>query len=392
MFPQAGIAGTGTYIAPYFVSDPGYYDSRCLLYSNGTLYGTDSVAENYAGWNTVFSIKASTGSYPKSAASTNALARLGVASTTRSPWNFIFENTTSLYIAVDDNITSYNVLHWTSPTVGGAWMQKNTISFSTTRPVYSIAGRYLYNGAFGVPPVYSTFVLYAATSTSLFSHVPATGVTSLFYTPPSSNHVIRGVVSAPYAPTGTSTSSPTVTPTKTGTPTKSGSPTSTSTGSASPSTTASPSSTPSASNSASMTASSTGTPQVNYFQPSALIVVRLGDDVSNAQTAGAGVAQPVYLDEWALNSDGSGFTVHSSTALPSTGSSSCTLATGIANGSVPLWAYGPVYYWCEAVHERPLLRWLSIATSHDNSPHLFTTLSAGGTRKGSRPLLRMVES
>ena len=196
-----------------------------MLFANGVLYGTDDIAETTTGWNTVFSMKSSTGSYPTGTSSGNVNTKLGPTSTTRSPWNFIFENTTSLYITDDSNLAVWNVLHWTAPTVGGAFAQQNTISFSTTQATYSIAGRYIYNDADWAAP-YASFVLYAATKTTVYSYVPATGAISVFYTPPSSNYVLRGVVSAPYAP------SPSATPTSTATQTPTATVTTTATASA----------------------------------------------------------------------------------------------------------------------------------------------------------------
>ena len=226
-----------------------------MLYSNGVLYGTDSTAENTANYNTVFSM-ATAGAAPTAASSTMVTTKLGPTSATRSPWNFIFENTTSLYITDDSNTTSFNVLHWTS--VGTSWSQINTISFDKANAVYSIAGRYLYNNAVGKMP-YSSFVLYAATKFVVYSYVPATGTISTFYTP-ASGTLVRGVVSAPYAASPTSTPSTTASPTSSSTATR----TSTATQTASLSFGASSSQTPTATNT--QTPTQTPTPTTTSTQ------------------------------------------------------------------------------------------------------------------------------
>ena len=88
-----------------------------------------------------------------------------------------------------------------------------------------------------------------------------------------------------------------------------------------------------------MTKSPTSTPQslspspsqrYQLFASTSVVVVRLGDASSNAATAGAGVAQPVYIDEYYP-----GFSTPVSTlAIPT---SLCTLSTGGSTTSPYIW-------------------------------------------------------
>ena len=137
---------------------------------------------------------------------------------------FIF-STTRRRLAVSQNLTYYNIGHWTRALVLGVetWTLHDYYSVDTTQTVISLTGR-------AEPALGNAWTLYAATKTDLWQ--VTTGVnstkTNLYSLAAAPGQYIRGVVFAPLnpgwivaspsppsTPTGTATASVTHTPTTT---------------------------------------------------------------------------------------------------------------------------------------------------------------------------------
>ena len=235
----------GTSSVNYLVhssGQPGYNDGRFVGVFNGQVYGTDSSSDS--GYNGVFSIGSG---LPAATVSATSLP----GTVTGSPWGFVFENTTSLWLADDTAPASYNVRQWMLS--GSAWSVRSSVTWGSVA-VYSIAGR---------AEAGSGFVLYGTTPTTLYRYVPATGASTALTTAGSTT-TFRGVAIAPAAATvsPTATSSRTATPSLTAsqTPSQTPTPSRTASNTATASQTSSASSTTSASASLSSGASPSTTP------------------------------------------------------------------------------------------------------------------------------------
>ena len=156
---------------------------------------------------------------PVGPVSPSVLTGTGSGSTS-SPWSFVFENATSVYVADDSSIGTANVQQYIQRVAGGAWELINSLSIDTTASIYSIAGRVEAGDG---------FVLYAVTTSKLVRVRPLYGDVTLLATPGSSSR-FRAVVLPPIqsgwlaasgtpTPSGTPSNSPTPsnTPSKTGT-------------------------------------------------------------------------------------------------------------------------------------------------------------------------------
>ena len=182
-------------------------------------------------------------------------------------WTFVFESSTSLYVADDSSIATANVRH--AVKTGSTWAVAGSISLNTTSPIYSITGR-TEGGA---------FVLYACSPSVLYRYDTVASAASIVATA-SPSTLFRGVALPPrnatflvasVPPSFTGTASPTASQTasstntatqtasQTPTPTQTSSPSSTTTSSASLSVGATPSNSGSATASATATSSSSRT-------------------------------------------------------------------------------------------------------------------------------------
>ena len=362
---------TGSSLTPIDLANVGLNDARCLVVYGGVLYGTDSTLD--AGYSDVFSW----GLLPTTAATPAVLPGL-TSSSAVSLFTLAFESATSLWVADVYSIATHNVNHY-ELFFWGAWYFVGTVSFDTVNPIYSIAGR-LEAGA---------FVLYAATKVTLYRYVYSSDSTSVVATA-GAGTLFRGVVMPPQStnayvatPLSTSTSTATGTTTATGTATATptrGTPlsvpnvdgasltlyaangsvsfvwvvpqgTDASAAAAAPAgashwiTTvvvpmpAAP--TPVVTPSVAATPSATATPgrPLALFQPSSVLVLRIGDAAHALGATAAGVALPVYVDEYdptgLFVGDSVGADVPVNTvALPT---AACTLAHGGSQTSGYWW-------------------------------------------------------
>ena len=173
-----------------------------------------------------------------------------------TPWSFVFQSSTSLWLADSSNLAVAHIYNWAKS--GASWSQASAVLFSTALPVYSITGRPELSG--------STFVLYAvacSTTSDAYSvwkyDTVSTVQTQVLANAGGSLAPYRAVILPPFYPS--SSASPTSTPSKTGTPSSSSSWTGTASISASASLTASntPSSSQTPSNTATTSETSTDT-------------------------------------------------------------------------------------------------------------------------------------
>jgi hypothetical protein len=190
-------AGTGTRLSGATAGTPGYADAHATGVFNNQLYGSDGAAD--AGWNEVFAIGSGLPTFQTQTC-------VPLSGTSGTPWTFVFENVTSLYVADTSSTTAYNLVHYTFG--GSAWETAGTVLFAAGVPVYSIAGRTETLG----------FAVYGATPVAIYRYDAATGAVTLVATP--SAGVYRGVALAPvnptwYAPSPLATHTATVTQTGT---------------------------------------------------------------------------------------------------------------------------------------------------------------------------------
>ena len=143
----------------------GYTDARSVLVFGNTLYGASSKLDTGTPgkWAGLFAYTAGvlpTVAYTSAQLSAGGVALLpGFNGVGYSPWTFVFESSTSVYIAEDSNPSSYNVIQFVQ--TGGVWGPPSrgaNLSFTVTSAIYSIAGRT--EGA--------EFALYATTPTTLY--------------------------------------------------------------------------------------------------------------------------------------------------------------------------------------------------------------------------------
>jgi hypothetical protein len=203
----AAVAGAGTRLSGATAGTPGYADAHATGVFNGQLYGSDGAAD--AGWNDVFAIGSGLPTI-------NAQTSVPLSGTLGTPWTFVFENVTSLYVADTSLTASYNVVHYTFS--GFAWETAGTVLFAAGVPVYSIAGRTETLG----------FAVYGATPVAIYRYDATSGAVTLVATP--SAGVYRGVALAPISPAffsatpfATHSATPSLTATASATATRSGS-------------------------------------------------------------------------------------------------------------------------------------------------------------------------
>ena len=281
--PQGAGQGANM-VAGSTVGSPGYGDPRCLQFSNAAgraeqLYGSAGAAD--APQNGVFALGPALSSLTSDLQS---VMLAGTAPSGASPWTFVLENATSVWVADDAHLASFNVRHFTlGAAAGSKWGSSGSFSWSTTSAVRSLCGRAETSPA-------ASFVLYGTSDAALYRYTVATR-TAAVLAPAPAGSLFRGVSLAP--------NKATLTPTPTVTASHNFSPTRTSPA----------------------TRTSTPSRQFDVFLPGNILVVRLGD--GTAPVNSTGVALPVFLDEYAP-SGGSG-APSSSTALPP---GACTLATG----------------------------------------------------------------
>ena len=171
----------------------------------GQLYASDTSGDtNYQGISKIGTALPTTGQ------STGITGLPGTLTAGSDNWVFVFESSSSLYVADASNIASYNVVQYTL--TSGTWALTSTISLNTTAPIYSIAGR----------TVGGSFVLYATTSKVLYAYTTASATTVVVAT--ASVGVFRGVATVPINPawiaasiTGTASQTPSQTATTTST-------------------------------------------------------------------------------------------------------------------------------------------------------------------------------
>ena len=163
--------------SPTFIStsggSPGGYDARAVGIYGGQLYGTDSILDT--GFNAIFSM--GTGLPTTTAVSS---VQLSFA----SPWTFVFASQTAVYVADDSSLASANIIPARKTTT---WIAGTPISLDTTSPVYSITGQATPGGS---------FILYACTSSKLYSYDTLFNLKTLIATAPA-NSVFRGVAMPP---------------------------------------------------------------------------------------------------------------------------------------------------------------------------------------------------
>ena len=228
-----GSTSNTIYFEPYFTTSPGSYNPRATGVFNGQALATDSTQDvpGYAGiWTLGAGLQTGWG-IPNTAPPTSLL--YGFSGTGMSPWTFVFENATSLFMADDSAPSSYNVLHFTYTSY---WALYETVSFDTTQPIYSIGA---------VPTQIKnnvSFTLLATTPTALYART--NGGPVLLVATPAPGTYFRGVTGVPL---NTAWANAAVTPSSSQTPSQTATPTSTQTQTQSPTVTPSSSTTASSS-------------------------------------------------------------------------------------------------------------------------------------------------
>ena len=344
-----GATSYGTLVASSATGSVGYLDMRCVAIFGTTLYATDSSAD---GLQLISSFGAT---LPTGATASTALP--GMTNAAYSPWSMIFENANSLWTSDVSNLALFNVVQYVLS--AGTWSVGQKLQLAPNQFVYSIAGRY---EAVGAAP--ATWIVYGTTPSTLFRY--DTGAGALTTVTTADAGFFRGVVLPPLAkaylqpspfnsksPTHTGTPSPSSSPSQTAStsatlsigasPSTSATPTVTATASATSTASASSTATVSISVSATPTPTQTGTPTnpLLSFEPTSVVVVRVGDPVYPASTTPTGVTMPVYIDEY----DTTGQSPTYATQMPMSSwagpLSTCTMAQG--HNSVT-----PPYMWWSA--------------------------------------------
>ena len=196
-------------------SQPGYYDARGLTIYDGQLYASDSSLD--AGWAGVFTLGSG---LPTTATLGDEALLPGFDGDEPSVWTFVFENATSIWVAVDaepgyeGNIEQF-VLS------SGSWIPQGLVHLDVDVPVYSIAGRVETSAA----TVWEAhFVVYGTAAGALYRYDSVLHATTLIATPTTGEH-FRGVVLPPLCPpSATATPTASMTSTATATPSSSGTP------------------------------------------------------------------------------------------------------------------------------------------------------------------------
>ena len=232
-----GSTSNTIYLEPYYTTSPGSYNPRATGVFNGQALATDST-QDVPGFAGIWTLGAG---LPTAYGPLQTSLLYGFSGTGMSPWTFVFENATSLYMAEDSAPASYNVLHFV---YSSYWSLYETVSFDTTQAIYSIGA---------VPTQVQnnvSFTLLATTPTALYART--NGGPVILVATPAPGTYFRGVTGVPL---NTAWANAAVTPSSSQTPSQTATPTSTPTQSPSPSvtpstsTTASASQTPSPSNS-----------------------------------------------------------------------------------------------------------------------------------------------
>jgi hypothetical protein len=194
-------------------SGMGENDIRGVAVHAGSLFGGSTSLDGYPG---VYRIGAGLPTAP--GGGVEALA--GVATS----FSFVFENATSLWVAVDTVGWARGTLVRYLLTGGGTWAVERAVELEADTPVYSVGGRYEEHPGSGAP---GCWVVYAASATKIYRHVPSQRATTAIYDLTSvyadvSQTAIRGVVpvprAGPCAPTPTPTGSSSPSASQSGTP------------------------------------------------------------------------------------------------------------------------------------------------------------------------------
>jgi hypothetical protein len=263
-------SNTSVYVIGENDGDPGLNDARWVgVYAN-QLYGASSLLD--VGWNGVFSLGSGTPSGSELPLTfLDAKPVLSLADATQSVWSFLWENATSLWVALDGDPSWVGALaNYVKPPGSAAsftaWPRAQRIGLTPRpggAPVYSISSRiedFPYDAANDWAP---ELVLYASSSTTVWRYFTVTRNLTTIYSVPTGS-VFRGVAVAPrevLSPTGTPTLTASRTASRTATPSSTASSTGTPTASRSAlsTDTASSTSTSSATQTASRTSTSTST-------------------------------------------------------------------------------------------------------------------------------------
>ena len=288
---------TSSFVSGYNSNEPGYYDARGVTIFNGQLYATDSSLD--PGWAAVFTM--GTGLPLSEDHDPDALLP-GFDGITPSPWTFVFQNESSLWVAVTDTAgVPGAVENYVYDPDAGAWESVLVVPFDYVNPVYSTTGRYENNAQTGFQTHY---IVYGSSQSAWYRYDSVTdgaGPATLVAVP-GDGQWFRAVALPPCG--GQRSASP------------------------------SPSQTRSASASASATASySPSASPTAHFHSTSILIARLGD--GSSASYGPDAALPVWWDEYDVITS----VLYSSIPLPtspSPGKPACTLGAGVA--SKPWWS------------------------------------------------------
>jgi hypothetical protein len=203
-----GILGSGN-----DMFQPGFGDARGVGVFEGRLYGSTTNLDNTPG---VFSI--GVGLPVTETATWTMLTGVPVS------WTFVFQETDSLWVAVDDPAFPKGTLvHYVRNAATNVWVQERNVTLETINPVYSVSGRWQ-----DVPFDSRRFFLLSSSATRVYRYVPSTGSLDAiynltdYYNPATT--AVRGIAFAPRAvgacsptPSQTSTASQTPSNSQTGT-------------------------------------------------------------------------------------------------------------------------------------------------------------------------------
>ena len=183
-------------------SQPGYYDARGVTIFDGQLYASDSSLD--AGWAGLFTLGSG---LPTTATLGDEVLLPGFDGDEPSVWTFVFENASSIWVAVDAE-PGYegNIEHFVF--TGGTWVPQGPVHLDVDVPVYSIAGRLETSSLTSWEPHY---IVYGTAASSLYRYDSVTHATTVVTTSVA-GQFFRGVVLPPLCP-------PTASPTPTSLPT-----------------------------------------------------------------------------------------------------------------------------------------------------------------------------
>jgi hypothetical protein len=174
---------TTTFVQGEF-GGPGATEARAVGIYGGVLYGTSGPGD--FGWTTVFQISSSD---PMPTTSGNDPVHLAGLPTDVSPWTFVFENATSLWLAIEGDVgASGTIVHYTQPEVATTWSEESRVVMDPNYFVYSITGRY--------EALWDQYYLYGASQTTVY-RMNATSHQLHVITTAGPNEYIRGVALPP---------------------------------------------------------------------------------------------------------------------------------------------------------------------------------------------------